>query len=130
MHIHAMKKSSLSTPRLMACLGEVSRFDLVRALAEGNWCVTELADQVGLSQSCTTRHLQALEREGVVRARRDGKRVIYGLCLERPRVADLIGWALSPQTSEMPAAAKAVARNSAAGRTKPKAGSPPVRPSV
>ena len=80
----------------MACLGEVSRFDLVRALTTGSWCVTELATQVGLSQSCTTRHLQALEREGVVRAKRDGKRVIYGLCLEQPRVADLIGWALSP----------------------------------
>jgi len=86
----------------MACLGEVSRFDLVRALSTGSWCVTELAERIGLSQSCTTRHLQALEREGVVRAKRDGKRVIYGLCLEQPRVADLIGWALSPHPISAP----------------------------
>jgi hypothetical protein len=32
---------------------------------------------VGLSQSCTTRHLQALERAGLVKGTRDGKRVVF-----------------------------------------------------
>lgn len=70
--------------RLLACLGDPSRFELARALLGGERCVTDLARTVGLSQSCTTRHLQTLAREGLVRSRRDGKRV---LCRLRPEGA-------------------------------------------
>jgi len=70
--------------RLLACLGDPSRFELTRALLGGERCVTDLARSVGLSQSCTTRHLQSLAREGLVRTRRDGKRV---LCRLRPEGA-------------------------------------------
>jgi len=81
--------------RLMSCLGEPSRFELVRLLARGERCVTDLAAEVGLSQSCTTRHLQALRREGLAEGRRDGKRVLFRLLAEEPHVADLIAWAIS-----------------------------------
>lgn len=65
--------------RQLACLGDPSRFALAQALLPGERCVTELASLVGLSQSCTTRHLQALAREGLIRSRRDGKRVLCRL---------------------------------------------------
>ena len=39
--------------------------------------VSQLARAVRLSQSCTTRHLQALERAGLVKGVRDGKRVVF-----------------------------------------------------
>ena len=81
----------------MACLGEVSRFGLVERLANGPRCVSDLAREVRLSQSCTTRHLQRLARSGIVRGRRDGKRVLFELCAERPAVRALVGWALSPR---------------------------------
>ena len=55
--------------------------------------MSELAARVGLSQSCTTRHLQALERVGIVRSERAGKRVITRISTE-PRVAALLAWAL------------------------------------
>src|SRR5262245_38477065 len=83
MHVHAMDART-SNRTLMACLGEASRFNLVRLLIAGPRCVTELAQEVGLSQSCTTRHLQALARRRVVAAKRDGKRVLYRLRLEEP----------------------------------------------
>lgn len=81
----------------MACLGDASRFRLVQALCGGARCVTDLASEVGLSQSCTTRHLQALERRRVVCGARDGKRVMYRLCHEEPALGRLLAWALSPE---------------------------------
>lgn len=39
--------------------------------------VSQLAKAVRLSQSCTTRHLQSLERAGLVKGVRDGKRVVF-----------------------------------------------------
>jgi len=52
--------------------------------------VSELAGAIGLSQSCTTRHLQALARERVVNTRRAGKRVIVTLALEVPEVERMV----------------------------------------
>jgi DNA-binding transcriptional ArsR family regulator len=83
------------TQPVLACLGVASRFRLVRALAVADRCVGELADAVGLSQSCTTRHLQALERVGLVRGRREGRRVRFRLRSEAPGLSELLGWALS-----------------------------------
>jgi len=65
--------------QFLACLSDPSRFSMVTTLTGGPRCVTELAGLVGLSQSCTTRHLQALLREGIVTGRREGKKVVYAL---------------------------------------------------
>lgn len=94
MHDSAMQ--SLDTParRLLACLGDPSRFRVAVTLYGGECCVGDLAVRIGLSQSCTTRHLQVLEREGLVRGVRSGKRVFYRLRLEEPSVRGLIQWAL------------------------------------
>lgn len=70
----------------MAMIGPPSRFKLLTHLARGERCVTELALEVGLSQSCTTRHLQALSRAGLIRGVRAGKRVVFRL---EPASADL-----------------------------------------
>ena len=83
----------LNTRQLLACLGDESRFRVMGELIRGDRCVTDLAKLVGLSQSCTTRHLQVLERVGLVRSTRLGKRVVFSVATE-PRVASLLAWAL------------------------------------
>jgi ArsR family transcriptional regulator len=83
----------------MACLGDASRFRLVQALIGGARCVTALAVDIGLSQSCTTRHLQALERRRVVHAARDGKRVLYRLRQDEPALKPLLAWALATEAA-------------------------------
>jgi DNA-binding transcriptional ArsR family regulator len=93
MHCHAMHLRDAKTRDILSCLGDPSRFELVLRLLEREHCVSELAIAVGLSQSCTTRHLQALARQGVVHRQRDGKRVLFRLCLERPAVSELLDWA-------------------------------------
>lgn len=80
--------------RVLACLGVVSRFRLVKALTEAQLCVGELAVAVGLSQSCTTRHLQELERVGLVRGTREGRRVRFRLCAEGVGPGWMLGWIL------------------------------------
>ena len=82
----------LPAQRLLACLGDPSRFRLVVRLAERNLCVSELAVEVGLSQSCTTRHLQALAAVGMVQPSREGKRVVYAIRISDPEIERLVHW--------------------------------------
>ena len=91
MHAHAMTVAT-ERRRFLACLSDPSRFSLVTMLAGGPRCVTELASLVGLSQSCTTRHLQALLRESIVVAERRGKRVVYALRREGPGIHPVLSW--------------------------------------
>jgi ArsR family transcriptional regulator len=104
----------------MACLGEPSRYRLVKALIGGPRCVTDLAAEVGLSQSCTTRHLQALERRNVVRGTRDGKRVLYAIQQDRDDLMPLIGWAMGQFASRasIPASPPEVRRAPSKARIK------------
>lgn len=97
MHANAMDTGRPSPQLLMACLGDASRFRLVQALIGGARCVTALAVDIGLSQSCTTRHLQALERRRIVQAARDGKRVLYRLRHDEPALKPLLAWALATE---------------------------------
>jgi DNA-binding transcriptional ArsR family regulator len=84
-------KDSAARSRMLAALAHGSRTRIVRALAGRERWVSDLADAVGLSQSCTTRHLQLLARAGVVTARRAGKRVQVSLALEGG-AAELLAW--------------------------------------
>lgn len=90
MHVDAMKRHEARPGRLMLLLGEPSRQAILRALGGGPRCVSDLAGQVVLSQSCTTRHLQALERERIVRGTRAGKRVLYELRRDDALIAELL----------------------------------------
>jgi len=89
---------------ILACLGDSSRFRLVLSILEHERCVSELAGDVGLSQSCTTRHLQYLEREGIVVGVRQGKRVVFRLQSDRPRVRELLAWVLAAPPVDLPGA--------------------------
>jgi DNA-binding transcriptional ArsR family regulator len=99
-----MSDSRTDPQQFLACLSDPSRFRLVTRLAEGGRCVTELAMDVGLSQSCTTRHLQALQRQGIVRGIRQGKRVVFQICSSESGLHPVLGWALShaPPTAPIP----------------------------
>lgn len=93
----------MRTQRVLACIGDRSRFRVVTALVAGEYCVSDLAREVGLSQSCTTRHLQTLQREGLVSRVRQGKRVIFRLRDDEPEINGLLEWAMirAPLTIEM-----------------------------
>ena len=120
MHGHAMKDSHDRARDLMACVGDPSRFRVLVELQGRELCVTDLAGRVGLSQSCTTRHLQALNRAGVVERRRDGKRVVFSVA-RGAQVAGLMAWALGSARRRTQIATKAqpVPSNPPAARPAP-----------
>jgi len=111
--------------RLLEALGEPSRFAMVLALCARERHVSELAVEVGLSQSCTTRHLQALERAGVVHTRRAGKRVLAALALERAEMAQVAAWLREAGAPDAYAAAPAAAGGPGRDATsRPRRGTP------
>jgi rhodanese-related sulfurtransferase/DNA-binding transcriptional ArsR family regulator len=60
-------------------LGSEHRLDLLEHLAQGERSVETLAERTGIPFASVSQHLQALRNAGLVAARRDGRRVLYGL---------------------------------------------------
>lgn len=73
---------------VLKALGHPTRVWLVRRLGREEACVCELLRELGISQPLLSQHLQILRRAGVVWARRDGTRMIYGLAHQE--YADLL----------------------------------------
>ncbi len=95
-----MSEAATRAQRYLACISDPSRFRLVVALSDGERCVTDLAQAIGLSQSCTTRHVQALRREGIVESDRVGKRVMIRLALDGGELNPALRWALGSAAVE------------------------------
>ncbi|HEX9524337.1 MAG TPA: metalloregulator ArsR/SmtB family transcription factor [Reyranella sp.] len=64
---------------LARVLGQANRLELLEHVAQGERPVERLAQLTGLSVANASQHLQVLRRAGFVRARRDGKQVLYRL---------------------------------------------------
>ena len=86
-----MKPEHTRLHEALAALAPPTRFALLLLLASGiERSVSQLASAVKLSQSCTTRHLQALERAGLVKGVRDGKRVVFRLLPRDAQAASVL----------------------------------------
>lgn len=65
--------------RFLQALAHPARLAIVDLLAQGERCGCEIDPYLGLDQSTVSRHLQILRRAGVLKARKDGVRVIYAV---------------------------------------------------
>ncbi len=73
---------------VFAALGDTTRLTLVRRLAvEGDLSITRLTEGSGMTRQGITRHLQSLERVGLVRDSKEGREHVYSLDLKRLGVA-------------------------------------------
>jgi rhodanese-related sulfurtransferase/DNA-binding MarR family transcriptional regulator len=77
-------------------LGNGRRAEIVDILAQGERSVDEIAGEISQSLANTSHHLQQLAGAGLVRSRREGRRVFYRLASER--VGDL--WAAVREVAE------------------------------
>jgi DNA-binding transcriptional ArsR family regulator len=66
-------------------LADVNRLRIVQRLADGPSTVTELIEQVGLSQPLVSHHLKRLRDAGLIDMRRTGRETV---CTLRPTVFD------------------------------------------
>ena len=64
---------------LFRTAADVSRLKLLERLADGEWCVTELAEAAGSALSTVSQQLRMLRAERIVTRRRAGKHVFYSL---------------------------------------------------
>ncbi|CAN5176429.1 hypothetical protein BH09MYX1_BH09MYX1_48680 [soil metagenome] len=87
---HPKKKSTAATlertAALFRALADASRLHLLETLAAGERCVTELAEDEGMST--VSQRLRVLYGERLVTKRRDGKHIYYALADDH--VADLV----------------------------------------
>src|SRR3954465_4909575 len=60
-------------------LGDPTRIRIVGALAQGELCVHELSDKVGISESAISHQLRLMRTMRIVRGRREGRCVYYTL---------------------------------------------------
>jgi len=73
---------------VFAALGEPTRLALVRRLSnDGPLSITRLTRGSGMTRQGVTRHLESLERAGLVRDTRQGREHVFSLDLKRVAVA-------------------------------------------
>jgi DNA-binding transcriptional ArsR family regulator len=62
-----------------AVLAEPSRLKIMHAVCEGERTVNAIVDETGISQPNVSRHLALMLQRGLVKRRRDGNRIYYGI---------------------------------------------------
>lgn len=77
----AKASKCVSPEQVFKALGHPARLKMVRRLAEGECCVCELVEVVGLGWSTVSRHLSVLREAGVVDDEKRGLQVFYRLSL-------------------------------------------------
>jgi ArsR family transcriptional regulator, lead/cadmium/zinc/bismuth-responsive transcriptional repressor len=60
-------------------LGDPTRVRIVDALAQGQLCVHEISDRIGISESAVSHQLRLMRSMRIVRGRREGRCVYYTL---------------------------------------------------
>ena len=73
------KPLGASPDEVFKALGSPGRLTLVRTLMDGERCVCDLVDAVGLGWSTTSRHLDVLREAGVVTSEKRGQKIFYRL---------------------------------------------------
>lgn len=67
------------TAAFLRTIGDENRLRILCLLQEGERCVCEIWQYLGLPQNLTSHHLSVLKEHGLIRARRDGLKVFYSV---------------------------------------------------
>ena len=84
----ASRNTARRAAPVFAALGDTTRLALVRRLStEGPLSITRLSEGSGITRQGITRHLDALEKAGLVRDTKAGRERVFSLDLKRLEVA-------------------------------------------
>lgn len=64
---------------LFKVFADTTRIKILYALMAKELCVADIAEEIGATQSAVSHQLRTLKQSRLVRAKRDGKNVIYSL---------------------------------------------------
>jgi len=76
---------------LFRALGDDTRLRIFSLLTKGEFCVCEIEDTLGLSQSLVSNHLAVLRRVGLVQGRRDEEDARWVFYRADPAAAAILG---------------------------------------
>jgi ArsR family transcriptional regulator len=65
--------------KILKALGHPTRLYIVEALADGEKCVCQFVEAINADFSTVSKHLSVLKEAGVVKDKKNGKKVIYSL---------------------------------------------------
>jgi len=65
--------------QLLKCVADDTRIQILIILKNGERCVCEIMKNLNKEQSLISHHLQALRRCGLIKRRREGKKIMYRL---------------------------------------------------
>ncbi len=74
-----MRKSACDASQLLKSMSHPDRLMLLCQLTQGEFCVSELEEMVGLAQPSLSQQLGILRKEGLVATRREGKQIYYSI---------------------------------------------------
>jgi ArsR family transcriptional regulator len=69
--------------RVLKILGDPNRIRIIDLLREGELCQCEVIPYIGQSQPTVSRHLNILERNGVLLRRKEGTKTFYKIADEK-----------------------------------------------
>jgi len=64
---------------ILKALADETRFEILKLLLEGEKCVCEIVPKVNRTQPTVSIQLSKLEKIGLVKSRRVGKKIFYGI---------------------------------------------------
>jgi DNA-binding transcriptional ArsR family regulator len=80
-----------SLARFFQVLADPTRVRMIKALADGEWCVSELTQALKMDQPAVSHQLKYLRELGIVRANKSGRHVYYTLADSLIRETLLMG---------------------------------------
>ena len=81
--VQAMRHGAHAAVGLLKLLGNEDRLLLLCQLSQGECCVSELEESLGIRQPTLSQQLGVLRRDGLVQTRREGKFIWYQLADDR-----------------------------------------------
>ncbi len=93
--------------QVITALAHPIRLAIVDLLKDGEVCVCEIADRIGIERSNTSRHLALMLKAGVLKTRKDGLQVFYSL--QTPCVLNFLGCATKTLEQNLKRQSKALA---------------------
>ncbi|MCR4442011.1 MAG: metalloregulator ArsR/SmtB family transcription factor [Peptococcaceae bacterium] len=83
--VQAVKENSLKpdevsgVSEIFKAMGDATRIRILHALAQGELCVCDLEEALGMSQPAVSHQLRVLRNLRLVKNRKEGKKVYYSL---------------------------------------------------
>ena len=65
--------------KLLKALADETRLNIIKFLLKGEKCVCEIFPHVRKTQSTVSIHLNNLEKTGILKSRKQGKKVFYSI---------------------------------------------------